>query len=674
MAGASTLPWSHGVFLMSVKAQLLLVLGLLSGLLLASLAGAGYLAHVSANAASTTYEQDVKPLRDLKAVADLYAVNIVDTAHKARTGGLEMSAALQAVADARHAIAPRWASFVATVTEPEEREAVNRAETLFRRSNQVTEALALALTDGDRAALERIVAKELYPAIDPVSEVINALVDKQLDGAKAEYDRAEKRRVTVTWILGGAFLLGVLAIGFAVSTTVNGVSRPLARLAGRMQALAGGDSVTAVPDAERTDEVGAMASSVEAFRRAALDKSRLEGEVTAQRARQDRRQAAMDRHTQDFGASISGVMASLGSSASSMQQAADSVAHAVAQTRDQASATATGAAESGQNLATVAAATEELTTSVNEITRQVAQAATAARDAVGRAEAADTMVRSLSDAATRIADVVRLISAIAGQTNLLALNATIEAARAGEHGKGFAVVAGEVKQLAAQTAKATEEIHAHVVSIQTTTSGAVDAVRGVSEAIGRMDEVATTIAAAVEEQGAATREIAGQVQAVTRQTGDAAGAMHAVSDVARNAGAAGQTVQHAAAELGRVAASLQEEVGHFLAAMSGNDDNDRRKYERIVVSGATATLRRAGQSEIRAELQDISRGGVALLCAPAGLKPGDEIQLVLPGGDSVGASVARCNDRLVAVSFRQDPASLACVDRVLARIGTARAA
>ncbi|WP_368044677.1 methyl-accepting chemotaxis protein [Sabulicella glaciei] len=210
---------------------------------------------------------------------------------------------------------------------------------------------------------------------------------------------------------------------------------------------------------------------------------------------------------------------------------------------------------------------EELSASVGEVSHQVAKAACAARDAVARAQATDATVSGLSEAAARIGEVVRMIGDIAGQTNLLALNATIEAARAGEAGKGFAVVASEVKTLAAQTAKAMEEISAQIAAVRGATEEAVGAVREVTAAIGRVDETAAAIAAAVEQQGAATRAIAASVQTVARTTEEATHAMREVAEVAEGAGASGRSVLSAAEDVARISGTLWEEVDRFLSAV-----------------------------------------------------------------------------------------------------------
>ncbi|NKC30354.1 cache domain-containing protein [Falsiroseomonas selenitidurans] len=476
--------------------------------------------------------------------------------------------------------------------------------------------------------------------------------------------------------VAGETLLAALAVALFAFLVARSIVRPLGQVTKATEAIAAGELETPVPGIARRDELGVLARGLERFRADGLEKRRLEAAAAATRAAGLRRQAAMDRHTEEFGVSISGVMATLGSSADSMRAAAVDMAQAMARTREGADATATGAAESVGNLSSVAAATEEMTHTVGEIAGQVARAAAMASEADSRARATDATVRSLTQAAGEIGEVVRLINGIAQQTNLLALNATIEAARAGEAGKGFAVVAGEVKQLAAQTAQATEQIGAQIAGMQAATGEAVGAVSAVGEAIARVSEVTTAIAAAVEQQGATTREIATSVHKVAQQTESAGRAMHGVSATVQGADGTAQKVLVAATEVSRVAGDLRAEVDGFLAALN-NDSGDRRQYERQSGNGARVILRQPGRPEVVAELRDLSRSGAALACS-LDLPAGAPLEVVLPGigtlhaGQGMAARVVRAADGLLAVTFRQDEAARRRIDAAMEALASAR--
>jgi methyl-accepting chemotaxis protein len=299
--------------------------------------------------------------------------------------------------------------------------------------------------------------------------------------------------------------------------------------------------------------------------------------LVQERASQDQRQASIDQNVQSFSTAASGVMHGLQDAAGKMRTAGADLINAVQRTRDSAQSTAAGTDASTQNLNAVAAAAEQMSKSVNEISRQVGHATTAIREAVGHSVSTQEKVSALAHTADRIGDVVQLISQIAGQTNLLALNATIEAARAGDAGKGFAVVAGEVKSLAAQTAKATSEIEQQIAEIRTATQTVVGAMREVGSRIGQVETVADTIAAAVEQQALATREIASSVQAITDTIREANAAMQDVSRIAMVADTASRGVVSAAETVTSTASALETQVNGFLTSMNrttngrGND-------------------------------------------------------------------------------------------------------
>ena len=264
------------------------------------------------------------------------------------------------------------------------------------------------------------------------------------------------------------------------------------------------------------------------------------------------------------GDSVIGLVGAVAASASQMQSSAATMSSVAQQSSVQAASVAAGAEQATANVQTVASAAEELSASISEISRQVAEAATISRQAADETRRTDEMVVTLAGSADRIGEVVKLINDIASQTNLLALNATIEAARAGEAGKGFAVVAGEVKHLATQTAKATEEIVGQISSIQEETRHAVTAIRQIATVIDKVRAISSTIASAVEEQGAATQEIARNVQQAAAGTQEVSTNVELVQEAATTTGAASQQVLASAGGLADLAERLRGEVGTFL--------------------------------------------------------------------------------------------------------------
>lgn len=533
-----------------------------------------------------------------------------------------------------------------------------------------------------RAELARIGVEQGTQAADALgnnaaNRSAREAFSKSLDELARSTSDTVKQQQDATVAAGRRLALVLLAATTGAATGVLGlalwlmrrwVSQPLRRVADALGMMAEGrlDGVTLPPAG--SDEVGNIARAARVFLEKLVRNRELEAAAKAERMMRDRQAAAMERHTRDFNQSVSAAMTLLGASTESMRQAAAEMAHAVDQTHQGAAGTAAGAEESARNLTAVASATEELTASGGEIIRQVAQATKAAGDAVVRTAATDKTVRGLSEAAGHVGDVMRLIADIAAQTNLLALNATIEAARAGEAGKGFAVVASEVKQLAQQTARATEEIGKQVLAIQTSTGEAVEAVRGVGEAIMQVDTIASAIAASVGEQGAATREISGNVQAVAYQNTKATDSMRDVSDVARGASGSSEAVRIAATEVARVADTLRQEVDEFLTAMA-SVDKDKRCYERIPGRGARAMLKLGDKPEVAVELSDIACGGAALLC---GLMPaaGSPVMIGLPGAaGQVAGRVVRSGGGIIAVVFQQDAVSSGRVDQSMEFFG-----
>ncbi|MEI8393296.1 MAG: cache domain-containing protein [Rhodospirillaceae bacterium] len=355
-----------------------------------------------------------------------------------------------------------------------------------------------------------------------------------------------------------------LVICFVLGWLISRLLAPLNLMEDAMLRLAEGDHTVFVPACDRGDEIGRMGRAVQIFKDHMIRADQLTTRQRTEQEARERRAHLIEGYTSDFDRAISAVVQGVTASATQLEADAGGMTGAADQASGQASAVAAAAREASSNVETVAAATEELTASVNEIRRQVGDSARIAETAVEEAGRTNTTVAGLLDAAQKIGAIVQLINNIASQTNLLALNATIEAARAGDAGKGFAVVASEVKNLANQTAKATDDIQAQVADMQGVTGSAVDAIKGIAGTIRRMSEITTTIAAAVDQQGAATNEIARNVEAASRRTLEVSDQIGGVTEAAGSTGRmAGQTLS-AARELSGQAGRLRTEVDGFI--------------------------------------------------------------------------------------------------------------
>jgi methyl-accepting chemotaxis protein len=363
-------------------------------------------------------------------------------------------------------------------------------------------------------------------------------------------------------IVAGLVLLFMLAVSILVA---RAITRPLQRMTVTMNDLASGKLDVEVPGIGRGDEVGEMAKAVEIFKSNAVARQSLEAERREAEARAATgRKADMHKMANDFETAVGRIVDAVSSASSQLEVSAGTLTATAERTQGLTTTVAAASEQASTNVQSVASATEEMASSINEISRQVQESARMANDAVDQARTTNDRVSELSKAATRIGDVVELINTIAGQTNLLALNATIEAARAGEAGRGFAVVASEVKALAEQTAKATGEIGQQITGIQAATQESVNAIQAISGTIGKLSEISSTIAAAVEEQGAATQEISRNVQQAARGTQQVSSNITDVQRGASETGSASSQVLGAAQSLSGDSNRLKHEVGKFL--------------------------------------------------------------------------------------------------------------
>jgi methyl-accepting chemotaxis protein len=407
--------------------------------------------------------------------------------------------------------------------------------------------------------------------VNKISLTADEILKKDIDlndtgaagAAKDAADTYSSAFMMIVAILGAAVVIGA-AVSFYV---VRDISSGIASIVTPMQALGQGDLAAMVPHQGEKTEIGAMADTLQVFKQALIAKkaddetAALDAEAKIERGRR------VDNITRAFESMIGEIVETVSSASTELEASASTLSATAERAQTLTTAVAAASEEASTNVQSVASATEEMASSVNEISRQVQESARMATEAVDQARKTNDRVSELSKAAARIGDVVELINTIAGQTNLLALNATIEAARAGEAGRGFAVVASEVKALAEQTAKATGEIGQQITGIQAATQDSVGAIKEISGTIEKLSEISSTIAAAVEEQGAATQEISRNVQQAAQGTQQVSSNITDVQRGAGETGSASTQVLAAAQSLSTDSNRLKLEVGKFLTSV-----------------------------------------------------------------------------------------------------------
>ena len=387
----------------------------------------------------------------------------------------------------------------------------------------------------------------------------NVGVAKQAD---VDFDTRGQTTTLITIIISVVGVLLNAAIFFGLSKLI---CAPVRQMTSAMERLAGGDMKTEVPAKQRQDEIGEMATALQIFKDNMIETDRMRGEkLAADRLSEEQRRSTMLNLASQFEQNVGGVVDTVTTAASQLQSTAQNMSGTAQRTSQQSSEVASVSASASHNIQTVAAATEELSASIHEISQRVTESTRIIAVAVNQAGDTNTKMQALNAAAGKIGEVVSLINDIASQTNLLALNATIEAARAGEAGKGFAVVASEVKALANQTASATEEIANQIRAIQTATENSATAIGEISTTIVRVNEISVAIAAAVEEQGAATQEISRNLHEAADGTNHVNSSIGVVTEASRSTTAMAQEVLSAAEQLGRKGQQLQSQVVDFL--------------------------------------------------------------------------------------------------------------
>ena len=454
----------------------------------------------------------------------------------------------------------------------------NSMRTIPSKDEKIAQGLKEAggLLEEYRQALTRLVenSKSIDKLVAEMNKSAGAIV-KGAGALKTDLSSDQKRLETesdatiadterlIVMLAAGGFLLGaVLALLLG-----KGISRPMIEMCKAMRELAGGNFDVVLPGLGRRDEIGEMAAAVEEFKMQAIAKAERDAAAhdAQNKAAGAARRSELIRFADQFEAAVGAIVSNVSASAVQLEQAAGTLTRTAETTQSLSSQVAGASEEASSNMQSVATATEELSTSVDEIGRRVRDSNRIAEAAVVQAQETDGRIGKLSRAAQEIGDVVKLITAIAEQTNLLALNATIEAARAGDAGRGFAVVASEVKSLASQTAKATDEISTHIAGMQGATQELVAAIKEIGGTIGQISNIASAIASAVEQQSSATQEIARNVQNVAQGTQQAAADIMQVNRGATETGSASEEVLNSAKSLSSESARLREELDRFMA-------------------------------------------------------------------------------------------------------------
>jgi methyl-accepting chemotaxis protein len=551
-----------------IRARLLILLGVMV-ILIAVVLGMGLRGMAASNAGlKTVYEDRTMPLVQINAVQ--HNLGLIQSRALRLTYDGDNAAvkpAISEIDDWNQDVDQHWRAYKVTYLTPEEQQIAAEIESrLAVYRGILTKEIGL-LTSGNPQAARKIASEERSPEFRRLTEALEHDAALQERVAKEEYQAAVDNFDATVRINVAAVVIG-LGVALVLSVLiVRSITAPIARMIEVMNRLAESDVSVEVPGGGRTDEIGDIARAVEVFKRSIIDRLRLETDEKAAMAEREARRLKLEGLTENFDVAVMAVLGGVTAAAGKMDEMSRGMTAIAEETQRQSAAVSAAAEQAGANVSAIASAGAELSASIEEIAAQVNRSAGIAATAVEEVDQTNHKMACLGQSALRIGEVVNLINAIAGQTNLLALNATIEAARAGDAGKGFAVVAGEVKSLAGQTAKATEEIAGQVQAIQGETRGAAEAMQRITAVINNIHEMSTAIAGAIEEQGAAMREVACNVEQAAMGTREVAANIAQVVEAAEHTGQMAGSVQSAAGLLSGESGKLRRSVETFLGGV-----------------------------------------------------------------------------------------------------------
>ncbi|MEL6063434.1 methyl-accepting chemotaxis protein [Methylobacterium sp. DCY52] len=550
---------------MSLKTRLVILLFVLGGLLFGSSAFGHYALRNMHQNLQTMYADRVVCLGQLSSLRDSYNAMLV-ALRKVISGEIDARAAGGTLKQELTRSQQTWAAYLTTYLTPDEKALAANLQTHLTRDDAIVEEVLRRL-DRDETVDFSTARLKLIEEVQPTNAGLTELTSLQIREARREFEEADATAIWLRYLNFGALALAALAVGYGLYVILVQVTRPLSATTAAMGRLAAGDLAADVGGADRRDEIGAMVKALRVFRDALVAKRKADEAAAAEQAVKMRRAEVLDGATQAFRSQIERMMRALVSAATEMEAAARLMSRNADQTAAQSSTVSAAAEQTSANVQTVAAASEELATSIGSINVQIAHSSDIAERAAASAAETNTLVMGLAEGAERIGTVIGLISGIAAQTNLLALNATIEAARAGEAGRGFAVVASEVKELAAQTTRATETISAQVSAIQGETNRAVEAIQAIAATVLELRTISVGVAAAMEQQGAVTQEIVRNVTQAADGTQAVTANIGSVTQVAGETGNAASQVLQAATDLARQSDALNAAVIEYLATV-----------------------------------------------------------------------------------------------------------